>query len=159
MNILIKSAAGLLSLVFAMGIAQIVRNFYLGHQELVGPYALPTPAGAMWLAHQVGLALVCLVAMAGTFAKRWWGGHALAIALIVSTLNVLYNLLWVDTTLLVNRIPEARYTAGLLVVYVGVAYWLVHKNAAAYYGFSLTAQRLGVWTATSVALFLFDLYA
>ena len=159
MNLLIRSIAGLLCLVFAVGIVLIVRNFYLGHQELVGPYALPTPAGAMWLAHQIGLALVCLVAMAGTFAKRWWGGPALAIAVSVSMRNVLHRLLWVDTTLLVGRTPEAGYTAGLLAVYVVIAYWLVHKNAAAYYGFSLTARRLGGWAVASVGLFLFDHYA
>ena len=102
MNLLIKSAAGLLFLVFGLGIALVVRNFYLWHQDLVGSYALPTPAGAMWLAHQVALALVCLVAMAGTFAKRWWGGDALALVFIASTLNVLYRLLWVDTTLLLG---------------------------------------------------------
>ena len=51
------------------------------------------------------------------------------------------------------------YTAGLLAVYVGIAYWFVRKNAAAYYGFSVTAQRLGVWTAASVGLFLLDLHA
>ena len=158
MNLLIKSVAGLLFLVFGLGIALVVRNFYLWHQDLVGPYALPTPAGAMWLAHQVALALVCLVAMAGTFAKRWWGGDALALVFIASTLNVLYRLLWVDITLLLGRTQEAGYTAGLLAVYVGIAYWLVRKNAAAYYGFSVTAQRLGVWTAASVGLFLFDLY-
>ena len=117
MKLLIKSTAGLLFLVFGLGIALVVWNFYLRHQELGRLYALPTPAGAVWLAHQVSLALVCLVATAGTFAKRGWGGLALAIALTTSTLNVLYRLLWVDTTLLVGRTPEAgvhSWAAGCL---------------------------------------------
>jgi hypothetical protein len=159
MNLLIKSFAGLVFLIFAVGIALAVRNFYLWHQDLVGPHALPLAAGALWLAHQIGLMLVVLVAAVGTFAKRWWGADALAIVLLYSTFHVLYRLLWVDTTLLLGRTPEVGYTAGLLVVYVGIGYWLLKKNAATYYGISLTALRVGAWLAASVGLLLFDLYA
>ena len=158
MKLLIKSAAGLVFLWMGLGIALVIRHFYLWRQDLVGPYAQPTADGVVWLVHQTGLMLVMLVAAAGTLAKRQWGGDALAVAWIYSVLSVCYNLLWVDTHFLVGRTPDAGYTAGLLVVYAVIGYVLLKKNAPAYYGLTLNALRVSVWVAASMGLLLFNLY-